>query len=285
MSATRLLRLTEWNLRAWWRGWYAWAVGALFFFMGWQSARYLTEFAASVPTAPNVWDAFFLTFMGPDAWSAVPFAMLPWFVSHLLFFYLIGDLANGELQQSGYAVVPLVGSRVRWWWGKIDTLLVITNGYTLLSLLAALLGGAVAVPWAGHASPLVSQNLQLPEVLSAIALLGWTFLLLGSTLFAMATLQLLLSILWRRSSYGFAAISIVAILSWLMGIGNPNLARWLPGSQSMLLRHTAFDPTVPGFSLEGSLLYNTVFALMMMSLGARYVCQMDLFGPLTAEIR
>ncbi len=288
MNDARFLRVIAWSLRAWFRPWIPIAVGALFLFIGWRSASQVVDVARSAPTpmTANVWDGFLVSFMGPEAWSAAPLAMLPWFVSHLFFLYLIGDLANGELLQRGYAVVPLIGSRLRWWWGKVVTLLVITVGYTLLSLAAVLIVSAVQLPWSWQISALLKAEAArfVPDDLGVEALLGWTFLLFGSTLFTMTSLQILLSIVWRHSFYGLTAISIIAIFSWLLGIGNPSLVRWLPGSQSMLLRHTFFDPKVPGFSLEWSLLYNAILAVGAISVGIWYVRQMDIFGPSAVEI-
>lgn len=260
----------------------------MFLFIGWRSASQVIDVARSGPTqmAANVWDGFLTSFMGPDAWSAAPVAMLPWFISHLIFFYLIGDKANGELLQRGYAVVPLIGSRLRWWYGQVLTLLLVTTAYTGLSIGAVLIGSSMRLSWAWETSTLLkSEPLRfMPDDLSGVTLLGWTFLLYGSTLFAMASLQILLSIVWRRSFYGLTAISLIAIFSWLLGIGNPLLVRWLPGSQSMLLRHTLFDTKVPDFSAEWSLLYNAILAVGAMSVNIWYVRQIDILGSSAAEI-
>jgi len=282
MSGVAFHRLLRWNLRSSLRWWWPVAAGVLCCFIGWRSALQAAALVNSSQTqvTANVWDAFFISFAGPGVWDSSLLRMLAWFVPHLLFCYLIGDLANGELLQRGYVVVPLVGSRLRWWWGKMVTLLLLALGYTALSLLAVLAGSMARLPWSWQLSTLLSSGTlwPLPEGMDVGVLLGWTFSLMCSTLFAMASLQIVLSILWHRSFHAFAATSAIALLSWLLGIDKPRLVRWLPGSQSMLLRHTYFDPNVPGFSPAWSLFYNAVLALLAIGLGTWYVRRMDIFG-------
>lgn len=283
MSSIMFFRVLMWNLRAWLRGWQFLVAGALFGFMGWSSAIRAKALSPSI----NVWDAFFVSFAGPDAWSAAPLAMLPWLASHLLFFYLVGDLANGELSQRGYVVVPLIRSRLRWWWGKVVVLLVIAIGYDLWGLSTVLLGAWSQVPFAWQASDWLNAELRMapPGRLGSETLLAVTLLLSCSTLFTMALLQLTLSVWWRGSIWGFATSAFIALLSWLSGIGHPQLVRWLPGSQSMLMRHTLFDPSVPNFSVEWSLLYNTLIILMTLSISFAYIRRIDIFGPSAMETR
>jgi MFS superfamily sulfate permease-like transporter len=78
------------------------------------------------------------------------------------------------------------------------------------------------------------------------------------------------------------AVVVVMLVSWLLGTDSPTLVRWLPSSQSMLLRHTLFEPSVPEFSVQWSLLYNVMLALVAIGGGRWYIARMDIFGrPLT----
>lgn len=283
MSKTPLFTTICWNLRTSLR-WHTLAgVFVLFGFMGWRSAIQVVDqlsFLQSVMKA-NLWDAFFVSFSGPGVWGYSLVQALPWLISHILFFYLFGDIAVGELRYRGYAVVPLVGSRIRWWFGKEVVLLIFAIGYMLMSMLAVLIGALIILPWSWQPSELMisDQIWVMPNDMEIVALLGWIFILFSSTLYALASMQLTLSLISRRSFYGFSAVSVVTIISWLLGIDNPYLSRWLPGSQSMLLRHTFFDPNVPGFSMEWSLIYNTTLFLIVFGLGTWYVRRMDICGP------
>ena len=283
MSSAPFFNMMRWNLRTSLRWNFLAGVFVLFGFMGWRSAIQVVDQLSSpqsVMTA-NLWDAFFVSFSGPGVWGYSLGQALPWFISHIFFFYLFGDIAIGELLHRGYAVVPLVGSRLRWWYGKEVVLLIFAIGYMLMSMLAVLAGGLIVLPWSWQPSELMisGEMWVMPKGMEIGTLLGWIFILFSSTLYVMASVQLTLSLFGRRSFYGFSAISVIAIISWLLGIDNPYLSRWLPGSQSMLLRHTFFDPNVPGFSMEWSLIYNTTLFLIVFGLGAWYVRRMDIYGP------
>lgn len=273
----------RWNLRTSLR-WHSLAgVFVLFGFMGWRSAMQVVDqlsSSQSVMTA-NLWDAVFVSFSGPGVWGYSLLQAMPWLISHILFFYLFGDIAVGELVYRGYAVVPLVGSRLRWWYGKEVVLLIFAIGYMLMSMLAVLTGGLIVLPWSWQPSELMisGQIWVMPSDIEIVTLPGWIFILFSSTLYTLASMQLTLSIISRRSFYGFSAVSVVTIISWLLGIDNPYLSRWLPGSQSMLLRHTFFDPKVPGFSMEWSLIYNITLFLIVFGVGTWYVRRMDIYGP------
>jgi hypothetical protein len=283
MSNAPFFTMMRWNLRISLR-WHSLAgIFVLFGFTGWRSAIQVVDQLSSLQSVmkANLWDAFFVSFSGPGVWGYSLVQALPWLISHILFFYLFGVIAIGELLYRGYAVVPLVGSRLRWWFGKEVALLIFAVGYVLMTVLAVLAGGSIILPWSWQPSELMisGEMWVMPKGMEIGTLLGWIFILFSSTLYALASVQLTLSLIGRRSFYGFSAIAVIAIISWLLGIDNPYLSRWLPGSQSMLLRHTFFDPNVPGFSMEWSLIYNITLFLIVLSVGAWYVRRMDIHGP------
>jgi hypothetical protein len=71
------------------------------------------------------------------------------------------------------------------------------------------------------------------------------------------------------------------VLSWVFGIHHPYIVRYLPGSQSMLLRHTFLDPAVYGFSLAWSLIYNTIVIFIVSTGSLLYVRRMDIFKKIS----
>lgn len=275
-------RIVWLNLNGWFRWWFAPAVIGLFLFLGWQSAAQLVALArnASLKDAPNVWDGFVVAFLGPDAWSAALSAMLLWFVAQLVFFYLIGDLANGELTRRGYITVPLNGTRLRWGLNQLATLFFIALGYAAIGMVSVWLGAASQLPtqWQMGAFLKSGAQLDISNRMSELEFVLLVFALFATSLMAMGTLQWTLSILWRRSIYGLTAISLIAIFSWLAGIGQPTLLRWLPGSQSMLLRHTFFDARVPDFSWQWSVLYNVMLTIGAGAGGCWIIRRMDILA-------
>lgn len=285
VRGTPFLRLLTWNLGAAWRLWWVPATIGLFLLLGWgaagRAAAYVESTGAGIPA--NMWDGLYIAFAGPGSGAA---SLPGWLAIHLLFFYATGDLANGELQRHGYGVVPQVGSRGRWWRGKVAVLLVLALGYGALGILATIAGSLIRLPWSWQGSELVrSGDLAQAVELSPAALVTLTFLLFAGTLFALATFQAALAVTWRSSIYSLTAIAVILILSWLLGADNRELIRWLPGSQSMLLRHTLFNSSVPGFSLGWSYLYNALLALLAIGFGAWRVRRLDIVASSAAEAR
>jgi hypothetical protein len=276
-------RIIQWNIQTSIRWYSLLGLLVLFGFMGWRSAIRVVDVLSSsqLSMTVNIWDVLFFSFAGPDVWEYSLLKALPWLISHIIFFYLIGDIATGELMNRGYAIVPMVGSRLRWWFGKQVVLLIFSIGYMLIIMVAVIAGGLFVLPWSWQPSELMISGgiWYIPMGLGIGALLVWIFILFSSTLFALTSMQLTLSLFGRRSFYGFSVISFITIISWLSGIDNPYFSRWLPGSQSMLLRHTFFDPHVPGFSLEWSIIYNITLFSIMFGLGAWFIRFMDIYSP------
>ncbi len=268
-----------WNLKTTFRWQHFLYAVIVFSLVGWSGSRYVQILLVNLEQ--NIWDGVFVSFAGPGIWNSSIREMLRWFVPYLLFFYLIGDMAEGELSVRGYAVIPALGSRLKWWIGKVVTLCIFAIGYSLLGIGVVSLSAAFMLPWRAQLSPFVLGLWQYLDILTIGKLMAWIIFLVGSTLFAVSLLQITISIWLRKPFYAFVLVSIIMVLSWLIGIGAPNIAPWLPGSQSMLLRHTEFDPSVFNFSLARSLIYNLVLSIFVILGNIRCICGLDISVPKT----
>ncbi len=233
--------------------------------------------------AKNVWDILFVTFMGPSISNDSLFNLIFWFLPYLMFFYMFGNIAEEELLQRGVSIIPLIGSRRKWWLGEVATLLILSIIYVLIGIVTVLIVSLFFLPLSNEISPfLLSLKLwQIPKDMTVATLMRWTFLLFFSTLFAVSFIQMAFSVIWKNSFTALILVCAVMILSWLFGIGHPYLVRWLPGSQSMLLRHTFLEPTVYGFSLTWSLVYNAIIVLIVLAVSFIYVHRMDIFKKIS----
>ena len=236
----------------------------------------------SYPTAlsENVWDVLFVTFSGPGLTNDSLFEFVHWFLPYLFFFYLFGNIAEEDLSQRGVSLIPLIGSRWKWWLGEVVTLLILSLFYVVTGVATILIVSRCFLPWSANLSPfLLSSEIwqTIPKDLTvAMLLLRWIFPLFFGTLVAVSFLQMVLSLQWRNAFLSFIAASAMMILSWLFGIRHPSVVRWLPGSQSMLLRHTFLEPQVHGFSLAWSLGYNAVIILAVLAVSFIYVRRIDI---------
>jgi len=234
------------------------------------------------PTAlsENVWDVLFVTFSGPGLVNDSLFEFVHWFLPYLFFFYLFGNIAEENLSQRGVSLIPLIGSRRKWWLGEVVTLLILSFFYVVTGVATILIVSRCFLPWSANLSPfLLSRGIwqAIPKDLTvAMLLLRWIFPLFFGTLVAVSFLQMALALQWRNAFLSFIAASAMMILSWLFGIRHPSVVRWLPGSQSMLLRHTFLEPQVRGFSLAWSLGYNAVIILAVLAVSFIYVRRIDI---------
>ncbi len=234
--------------------------------------------------AKNVWDVLFVAFAGPSISDDSLFNLIFWFLPYFMFFYMFGNIAEEELSQRGVSIIPLIGSRRGWWLGEVITLFILSIIYVLIGIVTVLVVSSFFLPLSNQISPfLLSHELwqTIPKDMTVVTLMRWTFLLFFSTLFALSFIQMAFSVIWRNSFTALILVCAVTILSWLFGIGHPYLVRWLPGSQSMLLRHTFLDPTVYGFSLTWSLVYNAIIVLIVLAVSFIYVRRMDIFKQIS----
>ena len=234
------------------------------------------------PTAlsKNVWDVLLVTFAGPGLTNDSIFEFVHWFLPYLFFFYLFGSIAEEDLSQRGVSLIPLIGSRRKWWLGEVVTLLILSFFYVVTGVATILIVSRCFLPWSIHISPfLLSSGIwqTIPKDLTvAMLILRWIFPLFLGTLVAVSFLQTVLSMQWRNAFLSFIAASAMMILSWLFGIRHPSVVRWLPGSQSILLRHTFLEPQVRGFSVAWSLGYNAVIILAVLVISFIYVRRIDI---------
>lgn len=276
------LAVLGFQLRNFEQPWKSLPVFILFISLGISSA---SEVKSAMNDA-NLWHAILISFAGPSISGGSLTQALKWLVPHILFFYLVGGIANEELLNRGYAIMPLIGSRRIWWLTKLTSVLLLSVAYILLWFLGVFIGSALVLPmiWVNHPFFNSGDIWPFPDDIKITVVLLWIFGLYLSTLFALTMLQMTISVWWRRSFYAFTAIVFISILSWLLGIDQPALVRWLPGSQSILSRHTFLDPSIPGFTFEWSLLYNGFIFLLALGVSSYYIRHLDIFGNPVADI-
>jgi hypothetical protein len=253
---------------------------SLFCLVGWKIA---SDSSASIT---SLGDYYFIAFSGPVNESLSMIELLLWFIPHMLFFYLIGDMAYGELSQKGYFLLPILGSRGCWWSGKVLTLFILSVLFVFLQILALTLGAALVIPIRiDSLRQLITLASLWPnsQAFSGIQILLVILVLYITTLFALGTLQMTFSFFFKRSVYSFLFASGIALISSFASINHPELVRWLPGAQSMLIRHTFIDATVPGFSLLWSISYNVFLAAASVAIGLLVLKRLDITRSLTRE--
>jgi hypothetical protein len=251
----------------------------LFVLIGhWTAVQLLSTEQSIISPKLVVWDALFVVFAGPTFENTSLIALIIWFVPSLLFFFFAGQLVYNELVQHGYAILLRTGSRRRWWVGQIALLMLLVIAYIVLGALAVLAGAFTKLPWSWEWKGGVLVLLGIPETVNLIELLGWAIGLNGGSLLAITLWQSLLALVLRHPSYSLISVVMIVLISWILSTSPPLIARWLPGSHSLLLRHNPFAPQALSFSLEWSAAYLLIISLLAIIVGDHCTTHMDIFG-------
>lgn len=174
-------------------------------------------------------------------------------------------------------VMPRFDSRESWWWSKATVLLIVTVVYTLAGAVLIILSSLPLTGWSGQISNrMINGELWPVTQMSIEQLLLWTLLPFGTTLLAVVSVQTSLSVVWQDSTLALGAVAFLLVASWFIGNTSPELVRWLPGSQSMLMRHTLFESRVHNYSISWSVAYNLVLTFVALEWGAYRIRQMDI---------
>ncbi|MCB2178579.1 hypothetical protein KQH61_04105 [bacterium] len=224
-------------------------------------------------------DFYFLFFSGPDNYSIPLMQLLLWFIPQMLFYYLIGNMAYGELSQNGYILLPRIGSRKRWWLAKVISLLFISAIYLLELIVAPALGAVLAlgIHINSLAEPVFLTNMwPSSSAFSGFQLVCVIVLLYLSSMWFLGTFQMAISLIFKQPVYSFLLISAILLVSCIGSVNQPGLVRWLLGAQTILSRHSFIDATIPGYSLLWSLVFNLSLFIISFMMGNQVIRRLDI---------
>lgn len=277
MGIGSFFHLVSWNLSVHLRKRHFLISIIMFLLIGISSVSYVLLYPT--PLQKNVWDAILVAFSGPGLNSGSILDLLRWFIPQILFLYLFGDLSANEIEHGGLFLIPLIGSRKLWWMGQIATLLILSISFVFLGLVLISIFSVAFLPWSVVFSPFLRSELffRLASNFHIPILLLWIGALYSSTLFAISLIQTTISIFWKKSYAAFFIAVVILLVSWLAGNGHPSIVPWLPGSQSMIFRHTFFDPSIRNFSIAWSLLYNIILCAIIITISTWFVKRHDLW--------
>lgn len=234
------------------------------------------------PQQPHIGDGLFLAFSGPSLGDDNLTTLLSWLLSKVFFIMLIGNLINGQLYEHDYVVMFLVRSRRVWWLGITMTVIITAIGYMILVILATLAGVATQLSWSLRLSSFfVTQHIwQAASAMSLMQVLGVIFSLTVSSLAIVGLTQTLIALHTHRTIWGTLTIFTLALIAWIVGMGENVFVwqQWLPEVQSILSRHFPFEPRLPNFTLTMSLVYNSLFAVILLVIGSLLLRNFDFLG-------
>lgn len=248
--------------------------------IGWKIA---TDYQSEIN---NLGDFYFIFFAGPDNFSLSLLLLLIWFIPQMFFYYLIGNMAYGELSQHGYVLLPRIGSRKKWWSGKVAGLFLISMVYLIAVIVGSTIGACMSL-----STEIISLNQPVTitniwpgsQTFTGFQLVWVIVLLYISSYWALGTLQLATSLIFKKSADSFLLVSMLLLFSCIASIDQAGLVRWLPGTQTILARHSFIDTTIPDFSLGWSLLYNLILFIISFLVGNWVMKRLDITRALPSQ--
>lgn len=212
----------------------------------------------------NIWDALLSTWANQR---------LVFFILTPLFCYLVSDLLPEP--DYGQAMLLRIGSRRRWWQGKVLALGLAVLSYMGLNLLILTAVATFVLPWERTWSPFASQYpleaglhstiLTLPPSVAISAQL----LLLSLWWFSLGLLVMLLAQRFHRSVIGFLVgvlISLIGAMDWY-GTLPADIVKWTFASYLFLHMRAIEVPTMSPGTILGMILYWLIWTALFYALG------------------
>lgn len=212
----------------------------------------------------NVWDALF------GFWAN---QRLVFFILTPLYCYLVSDLLPEP--DYGQAMLLRIGSRRRWWQGKVLALGLAVLSYVGLNLLILAAVATFVLPWERTWSPFASQYPLEAGLHSTILTLppsvaiGAQLLLLSLWWFSLGLLVILLAQRFHRSVIGFLVgvlISLIGAMDWY-GMLPADMAKWTFASHLFLNIRAIEVPTMGPGTILGMVLYWLIWTALFYALG------------------
>lgn len=101
-------------------------------------------------------------------------------------------------------------------------------------------------------------------------------LLLFLTYITLALIQNTMSIILKSPIISLLFCCILQFFTLNSGKINVNLMKWLPGNQSIVVRHTLINLDVVNFNISWSIFYNLFFIVALIIIGFLYIDKLDI---------
>ncbi|MBI5822554.1 MAG: hypothetical protein HZB18_00890 [Chloroflexi bacterium] len=264
------------------RGWLLSAI-AFHFLSGLLSGRQILALNSSpYSQPPTIGDGLFLAFSGPSLGNSNLVILLAWMLNKVFFMMLIGGLVNRQLGEHDYVVMLMVRSRRIWWLGIATTVIITAIGYVSVTVVATLAGISTQLSWYSELSSFfVEQGVwQAASAMSLAQVTAAIFSLTVSSLAVAGLIQTLVALHTHRTIWGIFTVLTLALIAWIIGLENnaQSWQQWLPEVQSILSRHSPFEPRLPNFTLNMSLAYNAISILSLALAGFLLLRTFDFLG-------
>lgn len=223
----------------------------------------------------NLLDLIFLTLSGPNIREQNIFIDCEWLLVQFVFLYLFVDIGFSSFFEKGSLILLRLGSRSRLWRIIIIEIIFKILLFLIIQFLTIILMGLVLFPIKWSNTLLATSNLIRININNFYAVFCM-LILLFLTYLTLALIQNIISIIFKTPIISILFYCILQFFTLNSGKININLIKWLPGNQSIMVRHTYINSNVVNFNISWSILYNLFFIIALLIIGYIYIYKLDI---------
>ncbi len=223
----------------------------------------------------NLLDLTFLTLSGPNINEQNIFVNFEWLLVQCTFLYLFVDIGFSNFFKKGNLILLRVGSRAKLCMLIILEIIFKILIFLVIQLLTVLVMGMCLFPIKWSNTILATSKLMRIHLNNFYTVI-YMLLLLFLTYITLALIQNTISIIFKTPIISIVFYCILQFFTLNSGKINKNLIKWLPGNQSIIVRHTFIDPSIPYFSITWSILYNLLFIIILIIISFLYTSKLDI---------
>ncbi|MBN3348068.1 hypothetical protein CF050_14565 [Clostridium botulinum] len=223
----------------------------------------------------NLLDLIFLTLSGPNIREQNIFIESEWLLVQFVFLYLLADVSFSSFFEKGPLILLRIGSRSKLWVVLIGKIILNILVFLFIQILTVVLLGIFFFPIRLSNNILATSRLLRLNINNLYAVFCM-LLLLFLTYITLALIQNTMSIILKSPIISLLFCCILQFFTLNSGKINVNLMKWLPGNQSIVVRHTLINPDVVNFNISWSVFYNLFFIVVLIIIGFLYIDKLDI---------
>ncbi|UCS14399.1 hypothetical protein [Clostridium botulinum] len=223
----------------------------------------------------NLLDLIFLTLSGPNIREQNIFIESEWLLVQFVFLYLLADVSFSSFFEKGPLILLRIGSRAKLWAVLIGKIILNILLFLFIQILTIVSLGIFYFPIRWTNNILATSRLIRVNINNLYAVFCM-FLLLFLTYITLALIQNTMSIILKSPIISLVFCCILQFFTLNSGKINISLMKWLPGNQSIVVRHTLINPNVVNFNISWSVFYNLFFIIALVIIGFLYIDKLDI---------
>lgn len=223
----------------------------------------------------NLLDFIFITLSGPNIKEQNIFIDSEWLLTQFVFLYLFADISFSAFFEKGPLILLRIGSRAKLWVTLIIEIILKVLLFLFIQTLTVISLGIFFFP-IKFTNNILATSALITLNINNFYLVSCMLLLLFLTYITLALIQNIISIIFKSSIISILFCSILQSFTLNSGKINVNLIKWLPGNQSIMVRHSLVNANVLNFNIGWSIFYNLFFIVILITIGFLYTDKLDI---------